>query len=300
VKLAALVALLPLAALTAQKSRSLQSDSIPRELVEALLGGPGTPRAPTIVVGELPPALSGKIYMPALARVLGGMTSGALSTAVYVSSMRPQAIRDEIRREQVKLGWKEMGDNPMMMMAMRRGGFADAPSGGTPLADGPTVPMNFCSGSTTLFVTIDPQNLVESKVTVRSFGDNGTCAFLAQQATISSSMFRDPYNSFRWPVLINPVGAHSTYGQCDQGSNGGGGGSAGQNQLMTNLTAEELFQHYDRQLADSGWKQTGDLIAGRTWERRDSAGRRQQVEVAIRSLTGTPCRELRMSTHVWY
>src|SRR5450759_331464 len=194
--------------LIAQTTRGLQDQPIPRDLVEGLLAVIGR-TSPSIVVGELPSTLAGKLFIPPGARILGGMYTNAGATAILMSPDKPEALAEQFRRELPKLGWTWFEQpNPMSYASL---GFKDAP--GSPVGTGSTSgPQMYCGTGTTLTVKIDGQGLSESRITA-SAGGNNMCAVMQQQAVRISSM-SDPFRTGRTPVLVNPPSARNQFGVC--------------------------------------------------------------------------------------
>jgi hypothetical protein len=275
--------------LFAQTTRGLQDQPIPRDLVEGLLAGIGGRTSPSIVVGELPSTLVGKLFIPPGARILGGFYSNSSATAILMSPDKPEALAEQFRRELPKLGWTWFEQpNPMAFASV---GFKDPPgsAGGTGPTNGP---LMYCGTGTTLTVKIDPQGLSESRITA-SAGGNNMCAMMQQQmARISSAS-----NPFRTGslVLVNPPNARNQYGVCPPNNMSG---MNGRTELSTQLTPEELFAHYGRQLADSGWKPSSAVTVSHTWTKIDSTGTALEYELLIKTFTEVPrCRRLSTATY---
>src|SRR5437763_211583 len=96
---------MPHAASAQQRARS---DSLPRDLVEALLrpgGGSLYGGGTDFFVGKLPPAIEPYLYVPRGARVLGGMTSITGLTAVLLVPPGAEDVTAVFQRELPKLGW---------------------------------------------------------------------------------------------------------------------------------------------------------------------------------------------------
>jgi hypothetical protein len=275
----------------AQSSRSLNDPAVPRELVEALLSNPAA-RSPMIVVGEIPAPMVGKIYIPAGARVLGGTVSGSGAMTALAVPGRPDAVEAEFARELVKLGWtpfaQPSGNSSMTW------GFADAPgqSMRSISAVGPagyTPPLMYCGSNSTLTMSIDPSGPAESRVKLTTTGSSVCATMEAQRVEMIRMRAGEPVARMRPPVLTNPAGSRDM-GSCPNLDRSGGGSA----RLNTPMTADELFAHYTRQLADSGWTPSPGTTVGREWTRSDSTGK-HTVSLRVRSAPDAPnCRELEM------
>jgi hypothetical protein len=65
------------------------------------------------------------------------------------------------------------------------------------------------------------------------------------------------------------------------------------------MTPDELFAHYGRQLADSGWRPGGGATVSRTWTKIDSTGTALELELMIKTFAEVPrCRRLSTSVFV--
>jgi hypothetical protein len=59
------------------------------------------------------------------------------------------------------------------------------------------------------------------------------------------------------------------------------------------MTPDELFAHYGRQLADSGWKANPIPSQTRSWTRTDSLGMKLEFELRIQTFSDAPsCRRI--------
>jgi hypothetical protein len=287
---AVVVALSGSSRLTAQATRGLQDQPIPRDLAEALLAGQAGRQAQSIVVGELPPALVGKLFVPTGARILGGTYGSSGSTAILTSADKPDALVEQFRREMPKLGWTWFEQPNAMAYASL--GFKDAPGGAVGTAP-TTGPQMYCGSGMTLTVRIDPQGILESRITA-SVNSNNMCAMMQQQAARMSSM-NDPFRTGRTPLLVNPPGARNQLGLCPPNNMNG---MNGRTELSTQLTPDELFVHYGHQLADSGWKPSGGVTVSRTWTKIDSTGTALEFELLIKTFAEVPrCRKLTSATY---
>jgi hypothetical protein len=277
--------------LLAQDPRGLRDQPIPRELVEALLSGMMGRAAPSIVVGELPTPLVGKLFIPPRARVLGGTYSNASATAVLVSTDSPDSLAAQFQRELPKMGWTWLS-RPIASMFSSRG-FRDAPNPAAPAIPPVNAPITYCGSGATLTVKIDPQGFAENRIIVSSGGGN-LCSMLQDQIQLMGPG-GGPHPV---PELINPVGARTVAGSggCpDDNFNYGAGG--GETMISTQATVEELFAHYGRQLADSGWKSTTSVSVSRSWS-RDTTSILSEVSLTIKTFPGFPsCRRLTTELH---
>lgn len=257
------------------------SEMIPRALAEALLATGG--RAPTIFVGALPPTVESKIVLPAGSRVLGGMSNPASATGIILLDGALNTVSEKFQAELVKAQW-EVYDPTMMQFYGRE--FIDAPTAQRRAVTGST--ETYCGRGGTLIIRFEPEGFAQTRLHITSLGNN-RCADQASQMLQMQANREGPRMPKR-PTLINPGAARNQMGICsgNSGFNSGWGGQG--TELSSQLTPEEIFAHYAKQLADSGWKQTSPMI-GAIWQKPDSTGSLMQYELTVSTNPAVPmCR----------
>jgi hypothetical protein len=260
------------------------SDSVPRALAEAVLDPLGTMRMFAggqlrLVVGTLPAGLARRLWLPPGSTVLGGLESSGLGLAIIHAPMSGDSLAAAFLREQPKLGWTlPPPRRPTAMM-----GFVaapESPSGGD--AAGTT----FCSGGTTLTIGVKPVDPLTWEIRAMAMDvSSDRCRPTTVRVT-------QPPNQ-QYPSLLNPPGSGNGFGvPCGNFSSNGSGG---QTRLQTMMTADEVFAHYGKQLADSGWTPTPTQLTARSWTRRDSTGALVEITLRVRSEpASTGCLEVQM------
>jgi len=259
-------------------------DSVPRALVEAVIDPTGTMRMmgggarPRLLVGTLPSGLVRRLWIPPGATILGGVESSAYGMAVIHSTMSEDSLNAGYSREQPRLGWTLPRERPPMAMmgfvsASIVGAVADAPSG------------MFCSGGTTLTVSVSPLDPLtrEIRVTAMNLSDP-RCQTSAAVVTRVVPM---GINRPQYPTLVNPPGSGNGYAgpACTFWNSTGGGGST---RLQTSMSADDLFLHYGKQLVDSGWTPGTNQTVSRSWTRRDSTGTLTELTLTARLQPASP------------
>jgi hypothetical protein len=275
-------------AATAQLAHAQQtrvSDSLPREFVEALLRSsmgffPGS--GSRFVVGAVPTSLAPYLFVPANARVLGGIESPTLTVAVLSVPMSYDDVRMTYQREQQKLGWTP----PPSFEAMRGWGFMPAPgtmSGGSGL--------EFCHIGQSLEISVNSESTGMSQLTATVRGFGGRCSMEVRAGG-------RPPGVADLPTLTNPAGSAMNPQTCTSGPfmTTGAGGTA--ERLQTSLTPQQLLDFFARQLSDSGWTagQTTTTIR-RTWTRpENTTGIVSELTVTAGPLLNSPvgCHEVSM------
>ncbi len=263
-------------------SRSSGSpDSIPRELVEALLrqsqfGG----LRPEFTIGRIPASLAPFLYVPSNARVLGGVSASSGTTVAFVvPGMSIEEVRATYTREQPKLGWTP----PPTIEDMRGWGFM--PSGG---AYGGASGLEYCHVGQSLQITPMPTpGGMQILATVTNFG--GRC-------TTRSAFVRLPTSTTTLlPALENPLGSTMNGRACFGASTISTGMTGTSERLETTLSPGQLLEQFAKELGDSGWRQGAAANgARRMWTRPDSIGVRELTLTAI-PIAGTGCQDVTMN-----
>ena len=275
--------------LAAQPTRSRLQDSVPRGLAEALaapqfqmlamlgLSDGGRPR---VIVAALPSSLAGRLFIPPGAMLLGGAESSAGGVAIIRSSLPKDSLAAMYKREQPRRGWSR----PPERRFAPTSGFAPAPGS----SDDPSDPLIFCAGATALFVGITPVDGMQ-EISAQATGlGRGLCDPPRPEPVEHYSGRRN------YPTLINPPGTGRGPGNdCVRWNSRGGGGSTS---LSTSMPVDQIFAHYGKQLADSGWTPVTDQqLVARYWTRRDSTGAFRELTLTARLRAETPqCVELEM------
>jgi hypothetical protein len=266
----------------------VSADSVPKALVEAVIDPIGTMRMmaggarPRLLVGTLPSGLAQRLWIPPGSTVLGGIESSGFGIAIIHSAMSEDSLNAGYAREEPRLGWTLPPARTVAGPAM---GFVQAP---TTLAVGSGVVEGglFCSGGTTLSISVSPIDplMREIRATAMNLGD-ARCQPAAASRVIMP-------NRPNYPTLVNPPGSGPGYANCSSWNSMGGGGTT---RLQTGMSADEVLQHYAKQLTDSGWTPGPDQTVSRSWSHRDSTGTLTQVTLTARLAPASPgCVEVQM------
>lgn len=268
----------------AQELRSV-SDSLPRELVEALLRpyiGFYSSSSSKFVIGKLPESLAPYFFVPANARILGGIDAPTTKIVVLTVPMSYEDVRVAYQREQPKLGWEP----PPSFEAMRGWGFMPAP-GSTPDGSG----LEFCHIGQSLEIRMMPETPTTSHVTatVQNFG--GRC-------NMDLRAGGRPPTPTELPTLTNPAGSAMNSPTCSPGPFFPSGGGGTTERLQTSLTPQQLLETFARQLSDSGWT-AGETVTTirRSWTRPEGNGALvRELTVTAGPMLNAPagCREVSM------
>jgi hypothetical protein len=255
-------------------------DSLPRELVEALLRpylGLYSGGASGFVVGHVPASLAPFFFVPPGARVLGGIETPTTTVVVLSVPMSVDDVRSAYRREQLRLGWT------MPSPAGARGwGFVPAPGMGQ---DGT---LTFCHIGQSIQIVpyqMSSQPLIVT-ATVQNYGTScGTQIRFGMQASTAVEL----------PLLMNPQDAGMNDRACLSSNLSLVGSNGTSERLQTKLSPTQLLEHFSRQLSDSGWSASPALAAvRRVWTRPDSGGAARELTLTITPSAVSGCQELSM------
>jgi len=261
---------LALAAGAQEPRRLVQADSIPLELVTALVASGGLGGDPQILVGSMPGWVESRIVVPASMRILGSAFIGSTVVAVLRSSDSPEDAVATLKNELPKRGWKTPPPMPSY-----GGGFRPAPISAVP--SGPPTRLLFCGDQQLLNVSAVRRRGVSTDVTIRltPVANYSPCKPPEVPASMRQSTF---------PTLFNPANTDIRGGTDDCArsmSTSSGTGTT----LRTTMDPAALLEHYAKQIQDSGWTTPakGGSVVGRTWTRTDSAGNPIELSLSVTS-----------------
>ena len=280
-----LTAIIATATLHAQRPATPQPDSLPRELVEALVRpaffgyGGGT----EFVVGRIPPALAPFLYVPKGARILGGMTGINGTTGVVVAQGNVESISEEYRRELPKLGWTAPPPTG------RSWGFIPANESNS-TGNG----LEFCHIGQSLQVIPVPvgNNTVQVTATVQNGGRcNNSVTFMGGRA--------QPPGAVALPVLVNPLGTATNAVDCNTATMFLSGSNGSSERVKSQLSIDQLLERFAKQLADSGWKGgAATTVQRRVWTAPDTGATVRELTLTATPMPVAGCEDLSMTVRL--
>ena len=245
-----------------------QSESVPRELVDAMLRYSGGPLGASsqLVVGGVPDGLPKRFTVRPDARTVGSITTHGTTTVVIATTALADTVMADVTRQLRAAGWKAAP------LAPAQRGFQESEA---------SIPHIFCAGDTV--------------VTVRAFGRlTGGTSVIATHAA-GNPRACDPPPAVtptrpppELPTLRNPVGTDQT-GSCNSRAPAmvSMGGSASTT-LRTSLTPDSILAHYARQLRAGGWTQLPPQSYTSTWAQPDSSGAVVEAMLTVSPNRQTP------------
>jgi hypothetical protein len=255
-------------------------DSLPVELVRALIQPYGPSSQQEFFVGQVPPALAPFLYVPKNARVLGGMSSVNATTAVLELPPGSEDVVTAYQREMPKLGWTVPSG-----AVGRSWGFVPA-AGMNMNGNG----LEFChiGQSAQLFPSPDGAGGTRLTITVNSFG--GRCG-----ATRNAFGTAQQPEMVRMPTLVNPTGSFMNAQACSVSIAMGGRSNGTTERVQSSLSANQLLDFFAKQLADSGWTSPqATTIVRRSWTHSDGTNDNRELTLSANAITGTPCLDVTM------
>ncbi len=232
---AALVAALLATALAAAPTGAQRSDSIPRELAEALLGGFGRVGATSLRVGTASEGFPSSL-IPADARVLGSLTRMTQSTTVLVLPQPEGEVR-RVMQDRLAASGFALFRSPE---PPRRGFVSSA-------MEGYATAGQYCRGDEGIMLTAMRREPGGTMVWLQHVSERvggGWCRTREQLARGPSL-----YDNLPVPALTPPDGFRSE----QSGSGGGGDTWSLTARLFGNGSSESVVRHYTEQLVADGW-----------------------------------------------
>lgn len=225
--LAAVLATVGTAAPTAAQASA--EETVPLEFVEVLSGSPfGPAGTPEALVGGIPQSTARVLPLPDDGRIVGSLVYRAYAVSAVAVPGVVGTVRDDWTDRLLGAGWTRY-------QPPSRGGFESRPAEGLQFCMGDSVTLN-------LGVTENPRG--GSYVTVMHP--------TGRQYSICRHRERPhmPMNESLIPSLAPPGGAVAL----GSGSGGGGDHWDAHARIQTNLTVDELVDHYGSQLRTEGWE----------------------------------------------
>jgi len=282
-----MIGVLGASSLGAQVLVTPASDSVvPRELFDAVLtmtGGMFGGRS-QVVVGELPRSLGQRFFLPAGSRILGGVQGGVISIGAVVVPIPVDSVGAVYGREMQRLGWTKT----VQTTGPSSWGFRQSPARAAE-----TNSLQFCSGSQMLAMLPVTRGVTNStRITFFVVGQE--CGPVSESR---AAFTENPYRGA--PVLVNPASSQSQGISTTCSPSGRSSESSSpRTSLRTSMTSRDILDHYNRQLADSGWTlvPTTEGLVRSFWQRTDSTGARLEVVLTVSTNPSAPgCHDVEMS-----
>lgn len=243
------------AALTTAYSPTAAQNSVPMELVRALLGRRATAN---VVVGRVPDGFPTEV-IPAGARVVGGYGSSdelaAHTVAVVAVPQPPREARPALRTALTPAGWADprTGRQPS--------GFVSSTSEPASL---------LCRGNETLYYSVMPRQeggsylrLDHTRVTSQGY------------SPCSAPQERRVPEGQELPMLTSPEGVVAS--NTGISTSFPDGVQESRARLLTTMPPAELLAHFAAQLREAGWTASpataGSDAGSQTFRKRDPAGK---------------------------
>lgn len=253
-----------------------QPDSVPVELVTALVASGGLGGQPQILIGALPGWVVNRIPIPSGARVLGSAFLNNTVVGVFRTQGQPENVIADLKASLLKQEWKDPPPPPNY-----GGGFRPAPPD---VGAAPTRVM-LCGNQQTLNASANRTRDEASEVTIRV---TSASQYQCNPPRTPAGFIPSPY-----PTLFNP--SQTSMGNCNEA----GGWSGTTTQLSTPMDPLSILDHYAAQLRDSGWTalDPNGASVGRVFTKVDSAGSRLELALTVAPMAHDPsCRDVRLST----
>lgn len=256
----ALCGLFPVVATAGAQTRT-RSDSIPRELATALIGGTFGTRTVDIHVGLADDSLPADMFRDAL--IIGfGDTRVSVTTVAYFP-YTPLVTIDTIRARLVASGWKA----PTPPVTSERGFVSSY---------GPANQSDaLCKGSSVVFPSVSQRTINRTLGVIARQLSRGAADIYCGDRESMRARFGNPAADTPLPALTPPPGM-SSRGGGTSGSPDGDRAMSMETHLEGDLPATDIATHYARLFANGGWSQADSVATGRlsvrTFEITDADG----------------------------
>ena len=222
-----------------------RSDSLPRELVIALLGGSLGGSRVDVQAGMADDSLPADVFRDAL--VLGFADYRFVRTTVANFPYSPQATIDTIKARFIAAGWTATAEEPDTVR-----GFVTAYGGTRPLA--------LCRGRAVVVPTVVVRTINRTTAVISSQGSQGVDFYCGRGAERRAGRMNGAADT-PLPPLPPPVGMVMR-------SSGTGGSPSPERPMTMEASLEgalplgELIAHYAGLFTKAGWSKTDQVISG--------------------------------------
>lgn len=284
-----LAALLPASA-NAQQERLTQPASIPFELALALTGsgGLGSDAEPQILVGGIPEWALNRVALPTGWRPVGSAFLGTTVIGVLEIPTANDSLIQRFQRHLERYGWKAP---PPSRESMYGGGFRSPPTQAAAVRSARR--FQICRDNQMLTAWITRELALATTIAFRlatvTPGQFNICNPPAPDPRMVQAM-----RERGEPTLYDPSPRDFGASGCQQEDDGWHGSET---RYRTGMTADQILDHYGKQLADSGWLATPPRQApvARTWTRTDSGGVLRRMTLTVsRGIVDTSCVRVHM------
>ena len=233
-----------LLALPAGAQQRPRSDSLPRELVMALLGGSLGSRQVDVHAGLADDSLPADLFRDAM--LLGFADYRVTRTTVAYFPYAPQATIDTIKSRLVAAGWTAAQEEPDTVR-----GFVTAYGGSRPQA--------ICRGRSAIVPTVSVRTLNRTLAVISRQSTPGVDYLCGRGPSRRTGMGFNPAADSPLPTLTPPAGMRS-----------GGAGSSGSpdrdnamtmsTELVGSVPFRDIVAHYANLFVQSGWKKVDEQL----------------------------------------
>lgn len=267
-------------------------DQIPKELALALIPF-GASEGGEIIVGKLPPELAAGIAIPPGGRILGSFVTLGYAQAVITLPFGTDSARGFVRQSLLDRGWTAR--DPM------------APRGGLQYGAKGTQPTFFCKTGNPSGVNLTTQfygreTLVRLTMNGPDVCDRQVQAVVTAERVTSATMSgREPGTPFdALPPLWSPGDPMTSMRTCRQPSMGFSSSTSQQQELKTEMTAQQILAYYGKQLDSAGWKSSSGANESATamWAKPADATASQEITLIVTKMTLPGCYQIQLRSSV--
>lgn len=238
----------------ANAQTTINNETLPRRLVERLLGSPDVEQQ--ILVGQLPKSLPVQLPLPDNAQIIGSTVTNQENFQILLDVPQPPAQVQAFYQERLSTaGWKAQPSFP------QQGGFVPSGISSIPI-------LSFCQGTEGPLLLVRVMSVPNAPTDVRLTLENNSGGLACSQGDTPPPVLDVPF-----PTLVAPPNT--------QVSPRGGGGSndyqVSRAILKTELDTQDLAEYYEDQFKQAGWTRlSGQLNRSgvlSTWTYKDEKGK---------------------------
>jgi hypothetical protein len=242
----ALLLLTALGASFAEAQRRPPSDSLPRELVTALLGGTMGSRSINVQTGLADDSLPPTLFRDALILGYADLRSSVMTVAYFPYT--PQETLDTIQARLVALGWR----NVNRPAGPDRGFISSFSDMGPP---------TLCNNRSVLVPNVQQRTINRTLTVLSRQMSPGAAEYLCNERSVMRERMRGPLSDTPVPALPAPDGMHAT----SSSMSGGSPDADRAVEMSTSLTGDtrlaDIAQHYATLFERANWIKVDEVDA---------------------------------------
>lgn len=270
----ALLFLMALVAPGAEGQRRAPSDSLPRDLVTALLGGTMGSRTVNVQTGLADDSLPPTLFRDALILGYADVRSSVMTVAYF--PYPPQATLDTIQARLVALGWRSV-NRPA---GPDRGFISSVSDMGPP---------TLCHNRSVLVPNVQQRTISRTLAVLSRQTTPNVAEYFCSERSLARERMRGPLADTPVPALPAPDGMHATSSSMGGGPPGGDRAIEMSTTLVGDTPLADIARHYAALFERANWTKVEEVnaksISVTSFETTDSLRTRWHVVLVVSTPT---------------